>query len=325
MTFFRSPAPKVKPSQRTKVPPTFYSAIRRGMADEVAQLIRRGEFQFTDDNGEALCPFKVALEHRRWSVALVIWEHRREHEKMLPSADEPREGEQLHPLQAGTRQAQALMAFLEALSFDRTRQPLPKAEMVKLKDMVAVVGEQDNNPIQTFMRVIHNGPQWLAQSYFQGKPWAQLPANAFVVNPNTGADLFLLGTAALRGHLATVDALLEKGANPLHKNYQHENAAHLAADLKRYQYMQNGAYDLNVLEGRLACFNRLIALDGVADMKDYSGKTPTERKEESLAWLLSQPMPSGDGVTTEMRAAYKQRLHDLLLPPAPQGSRRPRM
>lgn len=325
MNFSRAPISKIKPSQRPKAPPTFYGAIRRGMADEVARLIQRGEFQFTDDNGDELCPFQVALQHRRWSVALVIWDHRREHEKMLPQADEPREGEQLHPLQSATRQAQALMALLQALSFDRTRQPLPKADMAKLKEMVAEVGQQDDNPTQTFMRVIHNGPQWLTQSYFQSKQWAQLPANAFVVNPNTGADLFLLGTAALRGHPATVEALLEKGANPLHKNYQHENAAHLAADLKRYQYMQHGAYDLNVLEGRLACFNRLIALEGVAEMKDYESRTPTELKENRLAWLLHRGGPSGDQVTREMVAAYKQRLHDLLLPPAPQVSRRLRM
>lgn len=303
---------------------TFHDAIARGLHDQVAAYLEKGEVSVYTPTDDKFCPFEVAVKNRRWRVALTLWQHHDAHEEMLPTPDQPLSAWQPHPLAGTTPNSKALLMLLHWLSMERSHRPLPKADMADLKKMVEAVAKEDGDWNRTFLRLVRRGPEWATKAFADSQAWAGVNPNAYATDPNTGEVDFLLGLAALRGHASTLEALLEKGANPLYRNHRGQTAAHLAMDIRQYYVSENEACSLDMLEGRLACLDRLMSLEGVAESACHRGKTPAMVKEEGIEWVHSRPLPEGKGVTGQDVATYKQRLQDLLLPQV-EPSRRPRL
>lgn len=308
---------------------TFHGAIVRGVESEVVRQIQSGDWNLRDKDDEAFCPFDVAVEARRWGVALALWRHRHHNEHFLPEADTVPEGREPSPLACTTRSGVALRTLLDGLARHRGRRPLPKATMAELDALFDAVADTDPTPEVSVFRAATYGPEWapwLGRALAKGR----VAPNAHLMDPQSGAVVHLLGLAAARGHGSWVEALLDAGANPTWKNHQGRNAAHLAANLAQWTVRDDGAVDLPIVEARLACFERLMALPGVADQRDLGDQRPADVKARGMEWLLAQPLPrlGADRSWTEATLAdYKARLHDLVLPrvdavPAP---RRPRM
>lgn len=305
---------------RCKPPSDFDALVRRGAVEQVRAALDSGRYCLLDHREKRFVPFQLALEHRQWATALLIFSYRRRDSGLVYLDD-----------------FFAFKNFLNALAHHRDRTPLPKAQRSALYAMAEAAYETTNDPNAFLAHLIDASPTWLD---FPAR-WLKRKAP---VNPNAVVNGYpLLGLAAIRGNLLALESLLQAGADPLAQESDKEHnrsAAHLAADLGFHAHgldfnfyseerHDHGAYHLGLLEGRLACFERLVRLPGVAEQLDQHQRTPVQCKEQALKALLQGPLPlqkvqkgplpfqNNDGVLFPNAhvAAYRQRLHDLLWSP----------
>ena len=295
---------------RCKPPSDFDALIRRGAVGMVRKALDSGRYCLVDEREKRFVPFELALKHGQWSTALLIFSYRRR-DKALVAMDD----------------FYAFRDFLSALAHQRDRSPLPKAQRAALYAMAEAAYETTKDPNTFLAHLIDASPTWLD---FPAR-WLKRKAP---INPNAVVNGYpLLGLAAIRGNLLALEALLQAGADPLAREAdkeQNRSAVHLAVDLGfhahglnlyfgSYERHDHGAYHLGLLEGRLACFERLMALPGVAEQLDHLQRTPTQCKEQALKVFLEGRPPRKDSddenLSRAYAAAYRQRLHELLWPP----------
>lgn len=274
----------------------FLSAVRRGMSSVVREHLQ-GHFEgelFLDEDENKIHPFQVALDHKRWKVALDILEFRNQNEHLLPPGitfdEEEIERSKIDngPVEAGTPVKQAINELLRALALERNDRPLPKSlqdRMLPFLDLLIQSDGLDN----TLLRVLSQQPKWLDWSIRLLDAGAD--PNAIAVHQFTGATVHTLEVAGRGGLEREVDELLKRGADPYYKHHTFDLAAHRVARATAWPPPRRGwdriplEKSIDLAADRKRCLDRILEIEGMARIPAIDGKDPLSLWKEGLDTL----------------------------------------
>lgn len=298
------------------------TAIRYNKRAEVQALLKAGKADVFETDSETICAFDVACSYARWAIAFDLFAARVKHPAVLlePTEEESEEeSDGIYPhARVDTKEKYAYNRLLRALRQDRPVRSLGEDLLAPLRRMALIVAGQEGAEV-TLIRTLVNQPVW-----FDAVPWlleAGARPNAHVLNASHQAT-HALSEAGARGLMASLRSLLKAGADPLWKHHDWATPAHLTANWRFRPCLENGSPDLNAIERRIACFEAMLKVPGVDQVRNFQGKTPLEVLEQSRGWLKKQADPS---TSPEKLASYREQKLHLTLEHVPKASPRPRM
>lgn len=303
----------------------FLSAVRRGMSTQVRRQLQSYYFAdetfYDEENDVEVYPFEVALEHKRWRVALDILEHRDVNDRLLPPGvwleEEEAEKSQIDPgpADSGTPLKRSLTQLLSALSRHRHDRPLPKSLRDRMLPFLDILVEQDGLD-KTLLRALAFNLPWLDWSGRLLKAGAN--PNAWAAHKYTGKTIHTLELAARNGLERQLEELLEEGADPHYKHHDFELASHRAARLTQGSFARDWmltppSLALDILLARKRCMDRLVKAEGGTPTPGLDGKTPQQIWDEDIDPLLDRLSTHLQDLPQKDLPGFMERIMELRL------------
>lgn len=270
---------------------------------------------YDEEEEDQFNPLQRALAKDKTNVVFLLLEHgwqvTPEVENNPGLFGEFRPEGQLIPQTNQQATFQAVMRYVRSNYMFHPLPPRQRAQLVQLRD--ALVKEE--GPTQVLLRALHTPADWLGWIPALVKEGAS--PNTHTLHPDNGMTLHALTLAGTNGMRRDVEALLAAGANPLWKQHDWTTPAHTVADLAGQSntvLSTRNMVSLEVIKRRRDCLEVLLAQPGVKDAKDFHGRTPSDIWQASLKKLADGWKGPTDHTPEEHRAAFREKLIEMLLP-----------